>query len=467
MPINNLLETALGYNELGWSTILARKQDKLPIKAWKKYQTTLPTTKEIKSDCSQYPESNLAIITGTLSGIIVIDIDSAEGREAYIAECGEIHETIQAKTGRADGQGLHLFFKHPGDGLYANMAKVFPGIDVRGDGGYVIAPPSIHESGNTYEWQNIHPIEDGLDDLMELPEEVKEMLLKKDPTKTPNNRPKDTTEWVNDILLGVDKGERNQACARLTGYYAKVGHNFSEIESILSMWNDRNKPPMEFKEIRKVFTSIISREGEKGLEDVLGGIGKDKVLIDKIERLKYADGNIKYNVKIIGYDNHIQCDMKTLGTFSAFKWKFGEIVNYIPDTVKQSVWETRVNNALDTSKEILMSEDETTVGAVAHTINSVLANKNVAFDVERIDRQLVVVGENGNRKIATKMPVLLNMIRVEGERVDRKEMGEILRRLNFTNQAVLKDKNRKSVRCWFTDYDAWVAKYDLSIDLSS
>jgi len=464
MAIDNLLESCLGYNTLGWSTVLARKMDKLPIKSWKQYQTKPPTPQEITNDCNKYPESNIAIITGKVSGLIVIDIDSSEGMEKYIAECGELHQTIQAKTGRADGEGLHLYFKHPGDGHYANMAKVLPGIDVRGDGGYVIGPPSLHESGNTYQWLNINPLEDGLDDLMDLPDDVKAMLYKKDPNKTPNNEPKNSADWVNDALLGVEAGNRNETAAKLAGYYVLMGHNSSEIESLLRIWNIQNLPPLEFKEIRKIVNSIVSREGEKGLEDLLGGIGKDKVLIDKIERLIYADGTIKFNVKLIGYGNYVQCDMKELGTFSTFKWKFGEIVNYIPDTIKQATWERRVNNALDNAKEVKISDEETNLGAVAHTINSVLSNKNVGFDVDRIDRQVVVVGENGNRKIATKMPVLLNMIRVEGERVDRKEMGEILRRLNFSNQSGLKNSDRKTVRCWVTGFDAWKEKYDLNMD---
>jgi hypothetical protein len=275
--IDNLKEIVLGYHALGWSTVLCRKNDKLPVKKWKQYQTKLPSPAEIEADCNQFPESNIAVITGKLSGLIVIDIDSAEGMERYLAECGEIHETIRVKTGRADGEGLHLYFKHPGDGIYQNMAKVLPGIDVRGDGGYVIGPPSIHNSGNTYTWDNINPLEDGLDDLMELPQEVKAMLLKKDPARMPKNDPGNSDDWVQDALMGVGKGERNQTAARLAGYYCALGHNSDAIESLLILWNERNTPPLKFKEIRKVINSIVSREGEKGLEDVLGGLGKDKV----------------------------------------------------------------------------------------------------------------------------------------------------------------------------------------------
>ncbi len=78
--------------------------------------------------------------------LVVIDVDSAAGLEA-LAKFGRLPETPCVKT----GHGWHYYFKHPGF-KQGNKAGMIEGVDVRGDGGYVIAPPSVHETGVVYEW---------------------------------------------------------------------------------------------------------------------------------------------------------------------------------------------------------------------------------------------------------------------------------------------------------------------------
>jgi hypothetical protein len=102
---------------------------------------------------SKWPDANVGIATGEASGFVVIDIDPRNGGDtslkALIAEHGDLPETLETRTG---GGGSHYFFAHPGGKIACSSSKVAPGVDVKGDGGYVVAPPSVHESGDKYEW---------------------------------------------------------------------------------------------------------------------------------------------------------------------------------------------------------------------------------------------------------------------------------------------------------------------------
>jgi len=100
-----------------------------------------------------WPDANLAVRTGVDSGLLILDIDPDRGGEATIAgleaEQGELSPTWAVETG---GDGLHLWFAHPGWPVPCSVGKLGPGLDIRGDGGYIVAPPSLHRSGERYRW---------------------------------------------------------------------------------------------------------------------------------------------------------------------------------------------------------------------------------------------------------------------------------------------------------------------------
>jgi hypothetical protein len=115
-----------------------------------------------------YPHWNVGIATGKASGIIVVDVDPRHGGDDTLAVSEAKYSKLpDAPTVLTGGGGLHIYFRYP-DGVarVANSAGALGlGLDIRGDGGYVIAPPSIHESGNAYCWEISSRI-----DQMELPE---------------------------------------------------------------------------------------------------------------------------------------------------------------------------------------------------------------------------------------------------------------------------------------------------------
>jgi putative DNA primase/helicase len=146
-----LLDTALAYAAHGWHVFPCQPQGKQPATAHGLHDATTDAD-QITTWWTRTPDANIAIATGTTSGLYVIDIDGAQGEatlEQLEATHGALPDTVQAITG---GDGWHYLFTHPGGDLRNTAGKLGAGIDTRGDGGYIIAPPSVHPDGPLYEW---------------------------------------------------------------------------------------------------------------------------------------------------------------------------------------------------------------------------------------------------------------------------------------------------------------------------
>src|SRR3989344_2108175 len=138
------LDWALYYLHRGWSVIPVGG-DKRPLFGWKEYQRRFPTEEEIKTWFSDPNAMGVAIITGSLSKLAVLDIE----KDADLTGI-EASPTITSKTG---GGGEHRYYLYPLTGTIHNSAKkINEKMDIRGEGCYVVAPPSLHPSGNHYEW---------------------------------------------------------------------------------------------------------------------------------------------------------------------------------------------------------------------------------------------------------------------------------------------------------------------------
>src|SRR5262249_40959748 len=98
-------------------------------------------------------EYNLAVRTGMASGIWVLDVDDETSLDELTAKHGPIPTTRQSQSSR----GRHFWFRCDSP-IQSSASRVAPGIDVKGDGGYIMAPPSIHESGIVYQWLSNEPI---------------------------------------------------------------------------------------------------------------------------------------------------------------------------------------------------------------------------------------------------------------------------------------------------------------------
>jgi hypothetical protein len=101
---------------------------------------------------ANWPNANVAIRTGAASGLVVIDIDPDHGGDDTLRHLIDERGALPAcRTVRTGSDGRHFYFTHPGFDVPNDTGRrLGPGIDIRGDGGYVIAPPSLHVSGSRY-----------------------------------------------------------------------------------------------------------------------------------------------------------------------------------------------------------------------------------------------------------------------------------------------------------------------------
>jgi hypothetical protein len=143
----NFVEYARVYSALGWSVFPLRPRSKEPATSWKRFQQSQASATEIDSFFGD-GSNNLAIVTGDRFGI-VLDVDGHKGGFESLHKF-EVATTLSLRTGSG---GRHYIYKHPG-GRVCNAQKFagLAGVDIRADGGYIVAPPSIHPNGVRYEW---------------------------------------------------------------------------------------------------------------------------------------------------------------------------------------------------------------------------------------------------------------------------------------------------------------------------
>jgi hypothetical protein len=143
---------------------------KHPTMAWSQFQRRRPLREEVadwwSGDRARY---GVGILTGSASGnIFVLDVDIGPGKDgddslrALQLAHGDLPETAEVRTG---GGGLHLYFRAPKGVAIRNSARQLgPGLDIRGEGGFVVAPPSVHASGQPYVWSWANTLAEGIPD---------------------------------------------------------------------------------------------------------------------------------------------------------------------------------------------------------------------------------------------------------------------------------------------------------------
>jgi hypothetical protein len=228
--------------------------------------TTDPAT--IDAWWSESPQANVAIRTGACSGLGVMDIDPRKGGEEslheIVAELGELPVTVEALTG---GDGRHLLFDLPGGGL-GNRVGIRPGIDFRGDGGYIVAAPSLHSSGGVYRWRAGYG--PGERDAAALPPALAAVVRKAARSQPRTTSSADSTAQVRDAAARyvaaaafAVEGGRNSAAFSLAGHVAAFqttdGARLTEFEivSLLCSWNCGNSPPLADSELAQVVHSAM------------------------------------------------------------------------------------------------------------------------------------------------------------------------------------------------------------------
>ncbi len=194
--------------------------------------------------------SNVGIATGSASGIFVLDVDAKSGGDdsldSLTAKYGRLPDTLQATTG---GGGRHFYFRHPG-GLIPNEVSILPGLDIRGDGGQVVASPSLHMSGRTYEWDGVTGF---ASPILPAPDWLLALIL--GPESRRNGRGRGNK--VVDIGATIPEGQRNATLTRLAGVARRKGSSVEAMNAYLQAENrDRCAPPLPDDEVRQIAESV-------------------------------------------------------------------------------------------------------------------------------------------------------------------------------------------------------------------
>jgi len=248
-------EAAERYRASGWSVLPVRPREKRPLVKWETLQTSPPTQDQVAGWFRHWPDANVGIVTGEVSNLIVLDIDPKHGGDDSLdiieRRYGPLPATVEAISG---GGGRHLYFTHPGT-LMRNRVGLAQGIDLRGDGGYIVAPPSIHPSGNPYVWRTGH----SPDEMSPAP--LPHWLYA---TLGAGRRGRSLADWRRLVHEGVPEGERNATIASLTGHLLWHGVDVDVSLELMLAWNRmRCRPPLDDSEVAQVVNNIAKLHDEQ------------------------------------------------------------------------------------------------------------------------------------------------------------------------------------------------------------
>lgn len=219
---------------------------------------------------------NIGIATGSVSNLIVVDVDQGKGADVNDLLINGLDQTIFNTPKVKTGAGLHFYYKLPAGVTVKNSAsRLGKFIDIRGDGGYVIAPPSKHISGKNYELLN-----PDIDQILEFPQAWLDKLAQPLP---PTNRNGSTASAGSPFVIpanqpgvilpdSIDQGKRNVEITKIAGALRSKGLSEGAIYAALAIENQRIcKPPLDDKELHLIAHSV----GRYRPQDVLNPVSDD------------------------------------------------------------------------------------------------------------------------------------------------------------------------------------------------
>lgn len=247
-------------------SIIPLGKDKRPLlKSWKLYQTHPATEQQLEEWWALWPEANIGIVTGQVSGITVIDIDAYK---PGAADPNVFPKTHSISTGN---KGVHLYYKYqPGLTISANAYPQYPHLDIRSDGGFIVAPPSVtsypdkdgNKAGGAYVANDDLPLADFPIELF------------------PQKKPKKTLEDT----VGAPNGQRNDSLASVAGQLllsAPEKDWFDKVLPAVEKINETYNPPLPLDEVRATFNSIVTLERNRRAATSGGDPSEDE---DEIRR---------------------------------------------------------------------------------------------------------------------------------------------------------------------------------------
>ncbi len=229
------MEWALKYARRGWPIFPCEPRGNKPLTEHG-LKDASANEETIRAWWTHWPDANIGHPTGQH---VVLNVDGTKGERSLQeleVKRGTLPATLTAKTGK----GRHLYFTPNGTRIRNSAGKLGPGLDVRGDGGYVILPPSVHARGARYHWA-------GKESIAPLPAWVAELLAEPERTQ------------AGDASAGekIKEGRRNARLTSLAGTMRLKAMTPAAIEGALLEENKmRCDPPLAESEVRQIAQSV-------------------------------------------------------------------------------------------------------------------------------------------------------------------------------------------------------------------
>lgn len=193
----------------------------------------------------RWPRANIGVATGILSGFDALDVDPRHRGEESLAELAKDSDLLESETiiSHTGGGGIHFLFEHVAGNR--NHVGLLPGVDVRADGGYIILPPSRHNSGGSYRWQvGKSPDEQS---LAPWPHSVLSLLQSEE----------GLTEPAQAVEGRIIEGSRNDTLMSIAGSMRHRGLNCEEIlPTLMAVNRNRCSPALKEGEVRRIAEGI-------------------------------------------------------------------------------------------------------------------------------------------------------------------------------------------------------------------
>lgn len=243
------------YLAAGWSLFPVRPKDKRPLAealpagvdgkpSWLPYQQRQPAADEVRAWLRGWPDMNLGVVTGQVSGLAVLDLDGEDAVRAVRDAGVSTPPTLLQRT----PHGVHAFYRLNGTPV-RNATGLLPRVDVRGEGGYVVVAPSRLADGQ-YRWLNAA-------DLAPVPKWLEEGRVQPATPRDASTAAADAPGWVKHALeQGAARGQRNAIATRLAGFFHSRGVPRDVIAAILQPFAAKCQPPMDGRELAAVVDSV-------------------------------------------------------------------------------------------------------------------------------------------------------------------------------------------------------------------
>lgn len=275
----NLLDHALKYLEQGLPVFPVDSVSFIPKVKWKDYQIRLPEKSNLIYWWTMWPDAMIGLVTGKLSGLVCVDVDVKNGAD-YETNTKRFQTNSIVETSHSLGR--HYYY-NISDQHVPTRIGIEQGIDIKGEGGYTILPPSAKLGKQPYQWVLAGT-------PAEWPQVLQDWVI--------NTEKEESADpfWVTDLLNnGAPEGKRNQLATKLAGYFASKNISSDILLSLITSWNNTTNTDLPQSEINSICKSVSDRERQRGNKNTQQSHTSDSFELVDFKSYIRSYGDATYN----------------------------------------------------------------------------------------------------------------------------------------------------------------------------